>query len=254
VEDRRWRSESMPLITGTIITFNEEGRIAEAIASLACCDEVLVVDSGSTDRTCQLAVQCGARVLTRAWEGYSKQKNFAAEQAKNDWILSLDADERLSVELCVAVSGWKRMNPAFAAMSMARRAFYLGKWIRHSGWYPDRKIRLYNRRQASWKGDFVHESMEVHGPLGFLQGDLLHFPYRSWQDQLDRIDRYTRLAADAARKAGKRGNPLKLLLAPPLFFIKALFLQAGLLDGWRGVLIGYMGARYVFLRELRMWR
>src|SRR5215471_17901741 len=200
-------STGMPQITGTIITFNEESRIAETIASLACCDEVIVVDSCSTDGTREIAAQLGARVMTRAWEGYSRQKNFAAEQARNDWILSVDADERLSVELCAAISDWKRTGSSFAAMRMARRPFYLGRWIRHSGWYPDLKTRLYDRRRARWEGDFVHESMEVQGPVGLLQGDLLHFPYRSWQDHINRIDRYTRLAADASRKNGKRGNP-----------------------------------------------
>jgi glycosyltransferase involved in cell wall biosynthesis len=241
----------MPRITATIITFNEESRIGEAIASLACCDEVIVVDSGSHDRTREIAAQRGAKVLTRSWESYSKQKNFAAEQAVNDWILSLDADERVSAPLSAEISQWKRRDVDCSAMSMPRRAFYLGRWIRHSGWYPDRKIRLYHRRQARWKGDFVHETMEVDGRIGALRGDLLHFPYRTWQDHVERIDRYTRLAAEARRKSAGHANPLKLLLGPPLFFIKTLFFQAGILDGWRGVAIAYMGARYVFLRELR---
>jgi len=244
----------MSAITATIITLNEEDRIAEAIASLPCCDEVIVIDAGSTDRTREIARERGARVILRPWEGFSKQKNFAAEQARNDWILSIDADERLSIELADQIMRWKREDPPAAACSMPRRAFYLGRWINHSGWYPDRKIRLYDRRRCAWEGDFVHESMKVDGSVGKLHGDLMHFPYRDWSDHAARIDRYTELAARAARSAGRRGNIVKLALAPPLTFIKAFVLHAGFLDGWRGLAIAYMGARYVFRREFRILR
>ena len=128
----------MPPITATIITFNEEDRIVECLASLSCCDEVIVVDSGSTDRTRDVAKAKGARVIERPWEGYSKQKNFAAEQARNDWILSVDADERLSIELAAEIVKWKKGDSPARAFSMPRRVFYLGRWIKHSGWYPDR--------------------------------------------------------------------------------------------------------------------
>ena len=135
-------------ITATIITRDEENHIAAAIASLSCCDEVLVVDSGSTDDTRRIAESCGSRVLVREWDGYSNQKNFAASQARHDWILSLDADERLSAELANEITQWKR-SPRGAAASMPRRTSYFDAWIRHSGWYPDRKIRLYDRRSGA---------------------------------------------------------------------------------------------------------
>ena len=245
---------AMPAITATIITFNEEDRIAEAIASLACCDEVIVVDSGSTDRTREIARVRGARDIERAWDGYSKQKNFAAGQARNDWILSIDADERLSIELASELVLWKKEDPSFRSFSMPRRVFYLGRWIRHSGWYPGRKIRLYDRRSCRWEGDFVHESLKVEGRAGMFKGDLLHFPYRDWNDHIARIARYTDLAARAARSGGRRSNVGKLILAPPFTFIKSFFLQAGFLDGWRGLAIAYMGARYVFQKEFRILR
>jgi len=245
----------LPRITGTIITLNEEARVGEAIASLSCCDEVIVVDSGSTDRTCAVAAAKGARVISRTWEGYSKQKNFAAEQASNDWILSVDADERVSIELSTEITAWKKsVDTASVAYSMPRRAFYLGRWINHSGWYPDRKLRLYDRRHCRWEGDFVHEGVLVKGPAGKLNGDLLHFPYRDWADHESHVEHYTDLAAQAARSKGRRSNIIKLALAPPLTFLKSYVLHAGFLDGWRGAAIAYMGARYVFKREFRILR
>jgi glycosyltransferase involved in cell wall biosynthesis len=247
---------AMPPITATIITFNEEDRIVECLASLSCCDEVIVVDSGSTDKTRELARARGVRVLERVWEGYSKQKNFAADQARNDWILSIDADERLSMELANEIVRWKKEDPSnhqsIWAFSMPRRVFYLGRWIKHSGWYPDRKVRLYDRRHCRWEGDFVHESMKVDGKAGGFQSDLLHFPYRDWRDHVARIARYTELAAKGAHSGGRRGSVGRLVLGPPLSFIKSFFLHVGFLDGWRGLAIAYMGARYIFEKEFRI--
>jgi len=244
----------MTPITAIIITHNEEERIAETIASLSCCDEVLVIDSESTDRTREIASQCGAKVIVHKWEGFARQKNFGAEQARFDWILSIDADERPSIELAKEIMDWKRRPQESSARSMPRRVSYFGAWINHSGWYPDRKIRLFNRRVSKWTGDGVHESMEANGPVERFRGDLLHFPYRNWADHLQRIDRYTRLASEAAQKSGKRGNPLMLLAGPPISFLRTFFLRLGFMDGWRGALIAYAGARYVFLRELRILR
>jgi glycosyltransferase involved in cell wall biosynthesis len=244
----------MPPITATIITLNEEDRIVECLASLSCCDEVIVVDSGSTDKTRELATAKGARVFNRTWEGYSKQKNFAANQARNNWILSIDADERLSVELADEIAAWRKTDQSTCAFSLPRRVFYLGRWIKHSGWYPDRKVRLYDRRFCRWEGDFVHESMRVDGNVGSLRGDLLHFPYRDWNDHIVRIERYTELAARAARSSGRPGSIGRLVAGPPLSFIKSFFLRVGFLDGWRGLAIAYMGARYVFEKEFRILR
>lgn len=241
-------------ISATIITLNEEERIAAAILSLACCDEVVVVDSGSTDRTCAIAEACGARVIAHAWEGYSRQKNFAARSASHDWILSVDADERVSIELANEIAAWKKAAGAKAAGSMPRKVFYLGKWIAHSGWYPDRKLRLYDRRRSEWQGDFVHESLHADGPVVSFSGDLLHLPYRDWSDHMRRSDRYCDLAAAAARGSGRAGSRLRLVLAPPLVFLKTFLFRAGILDGWRGLLISAAAARYVFCRELRILR
>src|SRR5690348_14593721 len=182
-------------ITATIITLNEERNIARAIESLRCCDEIIVLDSGSADRTTELAEKLGARIIESPWRGYSGQKNWAAEQAANDWILSLDADEALSEALEGEIWGLKKAGPKYDAYTMPRLAQYMGKWILHSGWYPDRKIRLYDRRKAKWVGNFVHESVQVvQGRVGHLDANLLHFTCDSLSEHLKTMDRYTTLA------------------------------------------------------------
>src|SRR5215813_6272031 len=162
-------------ISATIITYNEERNIARAVESLRCADEILVVDSGSSDRTVEIAEKLGARVIDSPWPGYAKQKNFAGERASHDWILSIDADESLSEALEAEIWRLKKNGTEYDAYTMPRLAQYLGRWIRHSGWYPDRKIRLYDRRKATWVGDYVHESVKVEGRLGHLDSNLLHF-------------------------------------------------------------------------------
>ena len=136
---------------------------------------------------------------------------------------------------------------------MPRRAFYMGTWINHSGWYPDRKIRLYNRSRCHWEGT-VHEGLQVDGQVETFQGDLLHFPFRSWHDQVDTLEKYVQLAVDAARSSASRGSFLKLIVGPPSAFIGGFFFHAGFLDGWRGFAIAYLAARYVFQREFRILR
>ncbi len=189
-------------ITATIITLDEERNIARAIESLRCCDEILILDSGSTDRTVELAENLGARVFEAGWRGYAGQKNWAAEQAAHDWIFSLDADEALSEALEAEIWTLKKSGPRFDAYTMPRMARYLGSWILHSGWYPDRKIRLYDRRKAQWVGDFVHESVQVNGRTGQLESDILHFTCDSLSEHVKTMERYTTLAAQeiAARK------------------------------------------------------
>jgi len=243
-------------ISATIITFNEADRIHETISSLAFCEEIIVIDSYSTDETVQVARAAGARVTLRPWNSYSDQKNFAATQARHDWIFSVDADERPSAELAAEIMRWKQEAEVsdVHGLSMPRRASYCGRWINHSGWYPDRKTRLYDKRFAQWEGEFVHERLLVEGDVKLLGGDLLHFPYRSVEDHHKRIDKYTRLAADQARHSGRHFNPARLFIAPLFFFIKTLILQRGFLDGLAGLQIAFMGARYVFLKEFRILR
>jgi glycosyltransferase involved in cell wall biosynthesis len=240
-------------ISAIVITYNEEKNIVAALESLSWADEIIVVDSESEDRTAEIARRFTDRVIVRKWPGYSEQKNFAASQAVFDWVFSLDADERVSDRLAREIEQLKtRSDPDAAAFEMPRLAFYLGRWIRHSGWYPDYKIRLYNRNAGRWRGDFVHESVEVAGKIERLDGDLLHYTVRDASDHHGRIDRYTTLAADELRARGKRATAFSLFIGPVAAFMRTLFFKLGFLDGWQGVAIAYFAAHYVFLKNLKL--
>ena len=235
-------------ITATIITLNEERNIVRAIESLRCCDEILILDSDSTDRTVELAQNLGARVIESGWRGYSGQKNWAAEQATYDWILSLDADEALSEALEAEIWSLKKRGPDCDAYTMPRLARYLGRWILHSGWYPDRKVRLYHRAKARWCGDVVHESVHADGRVGHLEANILHFTCDSLSEHVKSLDRYTTLAAQDLVARQARIGLWRLIFDPPWTFIKTYFLQRGFLDGLEGVIIAYMAAFYTFLK------
>jgi glycosyltransferase involved in cell wall biosynthesis len=238
----------MVKISATIITFNEERNIVRAIESLRCCDEIVVVDSGSNDRTIELATNLGARVIDNPWSGYASQKNFASEQASNDWVLSIDADESLSEALEGEIWQIKKNGTACDAYTMPRLAQYLGRWILHSGWYPDRKVRLFNRRRARWVGEYVHESVQVDGPVGHLKSNLLHFTCSSLSEHLKTMDQYTTLAAEQI-VSQKKPIGLQHLLAEPVWgFIQTYFFKRGYLDGTEGLAIAYMAAMYNFVK------
>jgi glycosyltransferase involved in cell wall biosynthesis len=235
-------------ISATIIASNEERNVARAIESLRCCDEILVVDSGSTDRTVEIAAKHGARVIETHWRGYAAQKNFAAEHAAHDWILSVDADESLSEALDAEILQLKKSDPECDGYTMPRLAQYLGRWILHSGWYPDRKVRLYHRARAHWAGDFVHESVRVNGRIGHLQYDLLHFTCGSLSEHIKTMDAYTTLAAEQFVSQGGKVTHARLLLNPLWTFFNTYVLKRGFLDGFEGLAIAYMAALYNFLK------
>jgi glycosyltransferase involved in cell wall biosynthesis len=235
-------------ISATVITYNEERNIARAMESLRCCDEIIVVDSGSIDRTAEIAERLGAKIVESPWPGYARQKNLAAEHASNDWILSVDADEALSEALEGEIWQIKKNGPEFDAYTVPRLAQYMGRWILHSGWYPDRKVRLYDRNKARWVGDFVHESVEVNGRLGHLQSDLLHFTCDSFAEHFKTMDRYTTLAAEQIVSQSKQPGWGKLLLDPPWTFLRSYVIQRGFQDGVEGLTIAYMAALYNFVK------
>lgn len=244
----------MPPISATIITHNEAANIARAIKSLEGADEVVVVDSGSTDNTVEIAQALGARVVFHPWEGFAAQKNFAAAAALYDWILSLDADEELNEDARLAVARWKNSNPTAAAYRFARRARYRGRWILHSGWYPDWKVRLFDRRQARWQGEYVHESVVSDGRVATLPGEILHYTCDTLADHQKRIESYTDLAAREMWARGRSVGGLGRLLLPPWTFVHSYFLRLGVLDGVAGFQIAWMAARYVRLKYAKLAR
>ncbi len=240
-------------ISATIVTLNEEHNIARAIRSLNCADEIVVVDSGSRDRTREIALRLGARVFEEHWRGYAAQKNFAAAAAANEWILSLDADEQLTPELVAEIARLKQSGPGFDAYSFPRKAQYLGRWILHSGWYPDKKVRLYDRAKAEWTGDYVHESVRVRGRVGELQSDLLHFTCNSLSDHLRTLDRYTTLAASELAALNRPIGIRRFTLDPLWTFFRAYVLQRGFLDGTQGFTIAWMAGLYTFLKYAKAY-
>ena len=235
-------------ISATIITFNEQNNIARAIESLRCCDEVVVVDSGSVDRTVEIAEHLGARMIEHPWEGFANQKNAAAREASYDWIFSLDADESVSEALEGEILQLKKTGPERDAYTMPRLAQYLGRWILHSGWHPDRKVRLYDRRKARWVGRYVHESVQVDGRVGHLQANLLHYTCDSLSEHMETMNRYTTLAAQQLVAEKVAVGWRQLLLDPPWTFLRTYILQRGFLDGIEGLAIAYMAAMYNFVK------
>jgi glycosyltransferase involved in cell wall biosynthesis len=238
----------MPQLSATLITYNEERDLPQALASLdGVADDIVVIDSGSTDRTCAVATERGARVAFRAFKSFGEQKNFAATQASHDWVLSLDADEALSPELRASLLAWKSSTPAFAAYQVARRTNYLGKWIRHSGWYPDSHLRLYHRDRARFVGA-LHEAVCADGPAGRLAGDLLHYTVRSLDEHYAKLEVFTSLAAEDLYARGRRHWRVAMWLATPWTFLNTLVFRLGFLDGYRGALIAWTAARYVWMK------
>jgi glycosyltransferase involved in cell wall biosynthesis len=238
-------------ISATVVTLNEEANVARAVESLRCCDEIVVVDSGSSDQTIGVAGRLGARVIESEWRGYAAQKNYAAEQACHDWILSIDADEALSEALEAEIWEIKRTGPQADAYTIPRLAQYMGRWILHSGWYPDRKVRLYDRRKARWVGEYVHESVQVKGKVGHLQSNLLHYTCSSLSQHLRTLDRYTTLAAQEMAAQGRPAPLWRVLASPPWTFLKTYLWQRGFQDGFEGLVIAYMAAVYVFAKYVK---
>ena len=243
----------MPRVTVTIITKNEAAHIGAAIDSAAWADEIIVVDSGSSDETTTIAAAKGVRVESRAWTGWVDQKNFAASLAAYDWILSLDADERVTQGLAHEIKGLLQQDPPHAAYKVPRVTFHLGRWIRTTDFYPDYQTRLYDRRVARWSGLYVHESVGVNGSVGRLSQELEHYSYDDLRDHLDRINAYSTLAARQMYERGRRTGPFDLLVQAPAAFLRNYVLRRGILDGSVGLVLSMVNAYSVFLKFAKLW-
>lgn len=241
-------------ISARINTFNEEDNIAAALETVGWADEILVVDSFSTDRTVEIARRFTDRVIQRPFLSHGDQHNHADSLCSHDWVLTLDADERLTPELIAALRRLQAGGePACDGFRMARRAWYLGRWIRHSGWYPDWQTRLYRRAVTVWAGDPPHEAPKVKGRVDTLAGDILHYTRRSLHEHAAVMNYYTDLAAAARLRRHQQVSALRLGLNPAWTFFHTYFLRQGFRDGWPGVVIAYMAASYVNLRQAKMW-
>ena len=245
----------MTPISACIITLNEADRIEACLDCLAFCDEIVVVDSGSTDATRELAAAKGARVLVHEFSGYRSQKQVAIASAQHDWVLCLDADERVTPALRASIEAARDGGfVAAAGYRFARATEYFGAFLRHGNAYPDRVMRLFDRRRGGWRGEReIHEHASVDGAVTTLTGDLEHHAYHSLSDQLTRLDRYARLMAEHLHACGRRAHLRNIVLNPFWRFVRGYLLRLGFLDGWRGLVYAYVEANYVRQKFIKLW-
>jgi glycosyltransferase involved in cell wall biosynthesis len=253
-----------PLLSVVIVTLNEEENLPRTLASVQWADEIVVVDSGSTDNTVEIARSCGATVIERPWPGYAAQKNFAISQCTGAWVLSLDADEELTVELQQQIRTLLPTNPPFDAFLLRRRNLFLGRWIKHGGFYPDRKLRLFRRTVASFAATPQFEDRPVHETIAFngaaeeLDFDIIHNAYPTLSDFIRQMDRYSNRGADILAKRGFRSKSwlsfvLNVFVYPQLTFCFNYFVRLGFLDGREGLLLHLYHATYTSWKFSKAW-
>ena len=241
-------------LTVTVITYNEAAHIQEALDSVAWADEVIVVDSGSTDGTVDIARARATQVIVRGWPGYSEQKNFAADSGSHDWVLSIDADERVTPELASEIRALLTRGPEARGYRIRRVSHYLGRWINTTDWARDYQLRLYDRRAGRWNGLPIHESVRLkEGEPSQLRGQLQHHPYRDISHHLEKIDSYTTLIADRWLAEGRRTTALGMAIHPWFAFIRNYVLRGGIKDGTVGLVISLLNSYYVFLKLAKLW-
>jgi glycosyltransferase involved in cell wall biosynthesis len=241
-------------LSAAIITHNEADRIEACLRSVAFCDEIVVVDSHSTDGTRELAAALGARVIERDFPGFRSQKAFAVESCRNDWVLCLDADERVSDELQAEIERLREGGFAgYAGWSIPRITDYFGRFLRHGNAYPDRLVRLFDRRRGGWVGREIHENTRIEGRAGRLRGHLLHYAYRSLTDHEQRMQRYAQLMAEAMYASGRRGGLAAAIFHAGWRFVRGYLLRLGFLDGWRGLVFALVEAQYVRQKYVKLF-
>ncbi|MCB0358910.1 MAG: glycosyltransferase family 2 protein, partial [Bdellovibrionales bacterium] len=260
VEDRPAAGASREPISGIVVAFNEEKHIGDCLDSLAFCDEVLVVDSFSTDRTVEIARGRGATVIQREWPGYRAQKAFALQQAQHEWIINIDADERVSPELrenvlrvlegrCDELNGGEEV----VGFQVNRLVFYLGRWWRQGGWYPEYRLRFFKRSRVSWGGEEPHEKVIPHGRTSKLDGDIYHFTYNDMADQIDRLNHFSSAAATALFEREAKLKLRHLLLNPWIRFFKFYILKRGYREGLAGFIVAVLEGFYTFIKYAKLW-
>jgi len=249
----------MPRLSVTVIALNQEAHISECLVSVSFADEIVVVDTGSTDRTVELARTYTDRVLQADWQGFGRTKNYALDQARGDWVFSLDTDERVPPALKDEILAVVAADGPLNGYRVPRKNYFCGRWIRHLGWYPDYTLRLFRRDRGRFRDREVHEEVVVDGPVGTFQTPLEHFSYRSVSEYVTRMDRYARLAAQELAKAGRRPYPGELFYRPFFSFLHLYFIRRGFLEGAPGYALAvlmsmYKFLKYYYLRELSRGR
>jgi len=242
----------MEKISVAIITRNEEGNIRDCLESVTWADDVVVVDNGSTDRTLEICREYGARVFSEEWKGYAGQKNSAIEKTRHEWVLSLDADERVTPELRREMEAAVAESPPADGYWIPRKNYFLGRWVRRCGWYPDLNLRLFRKSRGRFGDRAVHERVEVEGKSLTLNQPLIHVTYRTIADFLQRMDRYSALAAEEMRREGKPFRRRDLLLRPPFTFFQMYFLRAGFLEGTDGLALSALYSFYTFVKYAKL--
>ena len=235
-----------------VITLNEEKNCREALKSASFADEVVVLDSFSTDRTAKICREFTDKVFQEEWRGYSGQKQRAVDLAENDWVFVLDADERITSGLADEIKRLMDAGPDKPGYYCPRRNHFMGKEIRHGGWYPDYSIRLFDRRRGRFKERAVHETVELDGEAGYLKNPMLHFTYDGVSDYLRRMDKYSALAAEELKKKGRKASAADLILRPPFTFMKMYLMKQGFRDGMHGLLLAGLYSSYVFSKYAKL--
>ena len=236
-----------------VITRNEERNIVACLESVTWADDIIIVDAQSGDATATLARQFTQKIFVEPWKSFSEAKKFAVTKSRHDWVLWLDADERVTPTLAAEIQSLLESSPTQAAYSVARRAYFLGRWIKHSGWYPGRVPRLFRKDRAAFSPAAVHEGLIVQGAVGELRNDLLHFTDPNLYHYLAKLNRYTTLASKESFDAGKRFRQIDLLVRPPWIFVKMYILRFGFLDGVPGFLLALLSSAYVFTKYAKLW-
>jgi len=242
----------MEKISVTIITLNEEENIRDCLESVRWADEILVSDSGSTDKTADICREYGARVFSDSWLGFGRQKNLVAGRAKNNWVLNIDADERATPELKKELAAAASSGSA-DGYYIARKNYFGDRWIRHCGWYPDYNLRLYRKDKGAFSERSVHEAVEVKGKKARLKNHFVHHTYKDVADYLERMQRYSTLAAKEMFDNGKKAALTDILLRPPFTFFKMFVIKGGFLDGAPGAMLSFLYAAYTLSKYAKLW-
>ena len=240
----------MPRLALLIITFNEETNIKACIESASFADEIIVVDSGSTDGTVAIAEELGAKVYYHKMTSFAEQRNIALENTTADWVLFLDADERISPELAQTIQDAINNPREFHGFKLPRRSYFMGRWVR--GWYPDRVLRLFRREKGHYVGT-VHESVQMEGPVGVFYQDIIHYPYKDIESYMNKMNKYTTMAAQQMFDRGKRATIFDVISHPLFAVIKMYLLRRSFLDGMVGFLVSMLSGTYVFLKYSKLY-